>query len=71
MLSTASALSELGDVSPPLGIGATAHVTWHEFDAREKTYEMMATAGMDYVRSDFHFVRCRPNAPGGAWDFCL
>ena len=71
MLSTASALSELGDVSPPLGIGATAHVTWHEFDAREKTYEMMAAAGMDYVRSDFHFVRCRPNAPGGAWDFCL
>ena len=52
-----------------IGIGATAHVTWHEFDSREKTYEMMRAAGMDYVRSDFHFVHCRPKTRGEAWDF--
>ena len=69
MLYTASVLSELDSVPPSFGIGATAHVTWHEFDEREKTYEMMRAAGMDYVRSDFHFVRCRSKARGEAWNF--
>lgn len=50
-------------------IGVTAHVTWHEFETRGKAFAMMQTAGMDYVRSDFQYWRCRPKKPGEAWSF--
>ena len=51
------------------GVGVTAHVTWHEFETRGKAFAMMQAAGMDYVRSDFQYWRCRPKKPGEAWSF--
>ena len=49
--------------------GVCAHVTWHEFETRGKAFAMMQAAGMDYVRSDFQYWRCRPKKPGEAWSF--
>ena len=52
-----------------MSLGAAAHVTWHEFETRGKAFAMMQAAGMDYVRSDFQYWRCRPKKPGEAWSF--
>ena len=48
--------------------GVCAHVSRDEFGARVETYDMMALAGLGYVRSDFDWFQC---AKGGAWDFAM
>ena len=50
--------------------GVCAHVSRDEFGARVETYDMMALAGLGYVRSDFDWLQCQ-RAKGGAWDFAM
>jgi hypothetical protein len=50
--------------------GVCAHVSRDEFGARVETYDMMALAGLGYVRSDFDWYRCL-RTKGGAWDFAM
>ena len=60
-------LACFGAMEKPYGI--CAHLTGDEFDTRDRAFAMMRAAGMDYVRSDFHYWRCCPKKPGEAWNF--
>ena len=48
--------------------GVCAHVSRDEFGARVETYDMMALAGLGYVRSDFDWFQCQ-RAHGGVSGF--
>ena len=65
ILATLAALGAGAEANP---YGVCAHVSRDEFGARVETYDMMALAGLGYVRSDFDWHQCQ-RAKGGAWDF--
>ena len=48
--------------------GICAHVTGGEFPDRERSFAMMAVAGLRYVRCDFE-MRNIPKRADGKWDF--
>lgn len=68
-LAVFASLGVAGSVPADDFLGVCAHVTWHEFDGREKTFAMLRKAGIGWVRSDVEFWRCRPKKPGDAWNF--
>ena len=67
-LVTLATLAALGAGAEANPYGVCAHVSRDEFGARVETYDMMALAGLGYVRSDFDWYQCQ-RAKGGAWDF--
>ena len=67
-LVTLATLAVLGAGAEANPYGVCAHVSRDEFGARVETYDMMALAGLGYVRSDFDWYQCQ-RAKGGAWDF--
>lgn len=51
-----------------IDLGVCAHVTTHEFDERERAFDMMCDAGISWVRTDFEWFRAQKDE-GGPFDF--